>query len=102
MKPVFQPDVSFAVIAAIALLNPVVIAVGAYLGARCDQAQKLPIAGFAAALGGMAVVWIAAYVRMPFFTDAARAAGGILVAQFVAGTAWATIAYLIARARARS
>jgi len=99
MKPDFQPDVSFAVLAAIALLNPAVILLGLWLGLRCDQAQKLPIAGFAAGLAGMALVWLAARVQIPYFPDAARAAGGIFVAQFFAGTLWATLAYAYSRRR---
>ena len=99
MKPILQPDVSYAVIAMIALLNPVVIAVGLWLGARCDQPQKLPIAGFAAAVAGIALVWVAAYLRLPYVGDAARAAGGLLVAQMVAGTIWASMAFVYVRSR---
>lgn len=99
MKPTLEPDVSLAVVAAIAVLNPVVIAVGAWLGARCTEPQKLPIAGFGAAVAGMALVWLAAYFRMPYVADAARAAGGILVAQFAAGTLWAAIAYWLMKRR---
>lgn len=101
MKPILQPDVSYAVIGLIALLNPVVILVGLWLGARCDQVQKLPIAGFAAALAGIALVWVAAWLRLPYVGDAARAAGGLLVAQMVAGTLWATLAYWLVQSRTR-
>ncbi len=99
MKPTFQPDVSYAIITAIALLNPAVITVGLWLGARSDQVQKLPIAGFAAALAGIALVWVAAWFRLPYVGDAARAAGGLLVTQMVAGTIWAAIAYAYVRRR---
>lgn len=99
MKPVLEPDVSLALIAAIAVLNPLVIAVGAWMGARCNEVEKLPIAGFAAAVAGMALVWVAAWAKMPYVLDAARAAGGILVAQFAAGTLWASIAYWWAKRR---
>ena len=101
MKPILQPDVSMALIAAIALLNPVVIALGLWLGRQCDQWQKLPIAGFAAGLAGMALVWLAAYLRLPLMADAGRAAGGILVAQFLIGMVWASLGYGLKRLSAR-
>jgi uncharacterized membrane protein len=101
MRPTLQPDVDLAVVAAIALLNPLVIAVAVALGRRCDQVQKLPIAGFAAALAGMALVWLAAWLRLPHMSEAARAAGGILVAQFAVGTAWAGLAYALLRSARR-
>lgn len=93
MKPVLEPDVSLGVIAAIAILNPVVIAIAAWMGSRSSEVEKLPIAGFAAAVGGMALIWIAAWAGVPYVREAARAAGGILVAQFAAGTMWASVAY---------
>ncbi|NJM55450.1 MAG: hypothetical protein HC841_05630 [Verrucomicrobiae bacterium] len=99
MKPDFQPDVSIAVLSVIALLNPAVILLGIWLGMRCDQIQKLPIAGFAAGLAGMVLVWLAAWLRLPYFSDAGRAAGGIFVAQCFAGTLWAALAYAYRRRR---
>lgn len=99
MKPILQPDVSLGVIAAIAILNPVVILVAAWLGSRSDQWQKLPVAGFAASIAGIALVWFATWLKLPYITDAARAAGGILVAQMLTGTLWATIAYMVLRRR---
>jgi len=98
MQPVLQPaalqgDVSLLTVLAFALLNPAVIAVGWLMGRRCDQAGKLVVAGFAAALAGFALLWLAALLRLPFVADPSRAAAGIFAAQVVVGGVWAAIAY---------
>jgi hypothetical protein len=76
-----------------ALLNPAVLYVAWVMGGRADQWQKLPIAGFAAALAGMVLVWIAARFGIGGFPQLGRAAAGLFIAQGVVGTALAAIAY---------
>jgi hypothetical protein len=61
------------------------------MGRRCDQSAKLLIAGFAAALAGFALLWIATYLRLPYMPSAGRAASGIFVASLVFGTLWAAV-----------
>lgn len=76
----------------IALLNPVVIAVGLVMGRQADQWQKLPVAGFAAAIAGAVGIWLAARLGLL----PARGVGGeagLFVLQFLLGTAWATLAW---------
>jgi len=82
----------------VALLNPAVILIGLFMGYAADQAQKLVVAGFAAALAGAALVWLAAFVRLL----PARGMGGeagLFVLQFVIGTAWAALGYAVRRIR---
>jgi hypothetical protein len=93
MQPVLQPNVDLVQVAAIAALNPVVIGVGLWLGRQCDQPQKLVIAGFAAGLAGMIVIWLAAMLRMSFIFDPGRAAAGIFVVQSLFGMVWAYLGY---------
>jgi hypothetical protein len=88
-----QPDVSLLVVLLFAALNPAVIAVAWAMGRRCDQAAKLIVAGFAAALAGFALLWLAAYLRLPYAASAGRAASGIFAAQLVFGMGWAALAY---------
>lgn len=76
----------------LALINPVVIAVAVIMGRRADQWQKIPIAGFAAAIAGFALYWLVAQVGlMP--VHALGSEGGLVLAQFVLGTFWAALAY---------
>jgi hypothetical protein len=84
----------------IAALNPAVIAVALYMGAKADQWQKLIVAAFAAALAGSALIWLGTLTQIPLFSflaTPARAAGGIFVAQFFTGFIWAAIGYKLFR-----
>lgn len=76
----------------VALLNPAVVVVGFMMGRAADQAQKILIAGFIAALAGSAAVWLGAFLKvLP-----ARGVGGeagLFVMQFVIGMAWAALGY---------
>ena len=101
IQPDFQANVDLASVAAIAALNPVVIGLGLWLGRQCDQPQKLIIAGFGAGLAGMALIWLAATLRLPFIFEPGRAAAGIFVVQGLFGTAWAALGYWFLRARQR-
>lgn len=81
----------------VALINPAVIIVGILMGRAADQAQKLVIAGFVAALAGAALIWIAAWLKvLP-----ARGIGGeagLFVFQFIIGMVWAALGYYTRRA----
>ena len=93
IHPDFQPNVDLLMLAAIAALNPVVIGLGLWLGRQCDQPQKILIAGFGAGLAGMALIWLAATLRLTFIYEPGRAAAGIFVVQSLFGMIWALIGY---------
>lgn len=97
IQPVLQPNVDLVTLVTIAALNPLVIALGLWLGRQCDQPAKILIAGFGAGLAGMALIWLAATLRLPFIFDAGRAAAGIFVAQGLFGMLWAAIGYRFLR-----
>ena len=97
IQPDFQANVDLAKLVTIAALNPVVIGLGLWLGKQCDQAGKIIIAGFGAGLAGMALIWLAAWLRMPFIYEPGRAAAGIFVAQGLFGMVWAGIGYRFLR-----
>lgn len=76
----------------IAVCNPAVIIVGLLMGRAADQAQKIVIAGFVAALAGSVLVWLAAR----FGVLPARGVGGeagLFVLQFLLGMGWSAAAY---------
>ena len=97
MSPTFQPSVDLTTLALIAALNPATIAVGLWMGAQCAQAQKILIAGFAAGVAGMGLIWLAATLRLGFIADPARASAGLFITQFVLGMIWAAIGYRFGR-----
>jgi hypothetical protein len=99
ITPDLQANVDLRTLAVIAALNPVVIGLGLYLGRKCDQPQKLLIAGFGAGLAGMVLIWIAAMLHLAFIYEPGRAAGGIFVTQGLFGTVWAAIGYYGLRGR---
>lgn len=81
------------------LLNPAVVLVAVWMGWRADQWQKIPVAGFAAALIGSAFVYVLVRMGLLGLSKIGRAAAGIFIAQFVLGMLWAAAAYVIARRR---
>jgi hypothetical protein len=77
----------------IALLNPVVIVVAIVMGRKADQWQKMIVAGFAAAMAGAVLIWIATFSKLL----PARGVGGeagLFVLSFIYGTLLATLAYM--------
>ena len=91
--PVPEGDVPLLTVAAFAALNPAVIAISFYMGRQADQWAKLLIAAFASAVGGIALIWLAALLRLPLLATAGRAAAGIFVLSMILGLAWAAIGY---------
>ena len=90
MTPVDLRDVVLA-----ALLNPAVIVVAFWMGRSADQWQKLPVAAFAAALAGSALVYLADRLGVAGVAGLGRAAAGVFTAEFLFGLAWACLgAYL--------
>ena len=59
-----------------------------------------PVLRFAAGLAGMALIWLAATLRLPFIFEPGRAAAGLFVAQGLFGIVWAAIGYRFLKPRA--
>jgi hypothetical protein len=91
MPPVEPVNLSAVVVTA--LLNPVVVIVAFWMGRNADQWQKLPVAAFAAALLGSALVYGAVWLEIPGVVGIGRASAGVFVAEFVFGLAWAALGY---------
>ena len=91
MKP-FDPQA----ILLLALLNPAVILVGFLMGRAADQWQKIIVAGFAAALAGFLLMYVAAYFRI-LHVKGIGGEAGLVALQFLFGMAWAALGYTLAR-----
>ena len=90
--PPLEP-VNLAAVLLSALFNPAVVVVAVWLGRRADQWQKLPVAAFAAALVGSALVFVAVFLRVPGVVHVGRATAGVFVSEFLIGLVWAALAY---------
>ena len=82
----------------IALLNPAVIGVALYMGARADQRVKIPLAGFIASIAGVALVGLAELTGV-LHVEGAGGEVGLLVLGLGFGTVWAAIGYWWTRRR---
>jgi hypothetical protein len=82
-----------------ALLNPVVIVVALWMGGQADQWQKVPVAAFAAAAIGSAVIYVAVWLGLRGIAGVGRAAAGVFVAQFLFGLVWASVGYRFGQRR---
>src|SRR5262245_29287682 len=96
MQPILSP-VDLKAVLLTALLNPAVPLVALWLGRRADQWQKLPVAAFAAALAGSALIYVGVRLGMPAVAGVGRAAAGVFIAQFLLGLAWAAAGYRLGR-----
>jgi hypothetical protein len=97
--PDLQADVSLWAIAAWAAFNPAMIAVAYSMGRQADQPAKLGIAAFAAAIAGVALLWLAARMGFGFATDVARGAVGVFMTSLPFGVAWAYLGNRLERSR---
>lgn len=87
--PDLQPNVNLWGELAWAALNPAAVLVAYRLGRGADQTAKLGIAAFAAAVAGIALLWLAARLHIGFAVDTARAAAGVFVLTLPFGVLWA-------------
>lgn len=89
-----QPPVELSSVLLTGLLNPVVVAVAILMGRKADQWQKIPVAGFAAATIGSAVIYVLVRLGLMGMSNTGRAAAGIFIVQMLAGMLWAAAAYI--------
>lgn len=83
----------------VGLLNPVVLAVAAWLGWTSTEASKLIVAAFIASIVGIGAIALANALGVPIVTDVARASVGIFVFQIVSGYIVALLAYRLSQRR---
>jgi hypothetical protein len=91
--PILQPAVPLIEIALFAALNPATIVAAFWLGRKADAKSKLLIAAFAGAIAGVALLYIAALLRLWDAPTLGRAAAGVFVASMLSGLIYAAIGY---------
>jgi uncharacterized integral membrane protein len=97
MGPELQPDVNVVELLAYAALNPATIAVAFLMGRKADEKPKIIIAAFAAALAGVALLYVAALFRIWDAPMLGRAAAGVFAASLAAGVFYGWIGYATKR-----
>ena len=97
--PDIQPEVSLWGVLGWAALNPAVAGLAWALGRQADQASKIGIAAFAAAVAGVALLWLAARLHVSFAVDTARAGAGVFMTALPFGAAWAWLARRVTQSR---
>jgi hypothetical protein len=79
------------------VLNPATIIVAFMLGQRVDEKNKLVIAAFAGAVAGVAVLYIATFLRLWDAPTLGRAIAGVFIVSLAAGFVYAGAGYLMRR-----
>jgi hypothetical protein len=82
-----------------AFIDPMVIAIGLWMGWKADQAAKLFLAGLAAGLAGTAVTFIIRQLGFSWFEGGYMFGGGHALFRVIAGTLWAAIGFAARRVR---
>lgn len=95
--PELQPDVNVLELIAYAALNPATIAAAFYMGRKADEKSKVLIAGFAGAVAGVALIYVAALFGIWDAPKLGRAGGGIFVASLVAGVVYGWLGFATKR-----
>jgi glycerol uptake facilitator-like aquaporin len=93
MGPELQPDVNIKELLAYAALNPATIAVAFLMGRKADEKPKILIAAFAGAIAGIALLYVAAWLRLWDAPMLGRAAAGVFAASLACGGVYGWIGY---------
>ncbi len=102
MPPHFWSDLApFRFVILFAFIDPVVVALGLWMGWRADQKAKIILAGFAAGLAGVALAFLARFAGLSWFEGGYAFGGAHAFFRVLAGVLWAAIGYAAARALRR-
>jgi hypothetical protein len=97
MDPDIQANVPLIEVLLYGALNPATIIVAFMLGQRVDEKNKLVIAAFAGAVAGVAVLYIATFLRLWDAPTLGRAIAGVFIVSLAAGFIYAGAGYLMRR-----
>jgi hypothetical protein len=97
VDPDIQANVPLIEVLLYGVLNPATIIVAFMMGQRVDDKSKLMIAAFAGAIAGVAVLYVATFLRLWDAPTLGRAIAGVFVVSLVAGFVYAALGYLMRR-----
>lgn len=102
MPPHFLADIEpYRWVILLAFLDPAVVAIGLWMGWHADQPVKVFLAGFLAALAGVALSFLLRFVGLSWFEGGWYFGGAHAFFRFVAGVAWAALGFALRRMRGR-
>ena len=81
----------------LAIMNPATLVAGYWLGRSSDQAQKIAIAAFIAAIAGTIYVWLLMYLGFSAWRP--RLIAGVFIASAMLGAGYAGFGYWTRRFR---
>ena len=93
----FQPDVPLTEVLLYGVLNPATIVVAFLMGRKADDKSKIMIAAFAGAIAGVAVLYVATFLRLWDAPTLGRAIAGVFITSLIAGGFYASAGYLMKR-----
>lgn len=95
--PDFEQTVPLVEVLLYGILNPATIVVAFMMGQRADEKSKLLIAAFAGAIAGVAVLYVATFLRIWDAPTLGRSVAGVFIVSLVAGFIYAGAGYLLKR-----
>lgn len=97
MGPDFQPDVPLLEVLLYGVLNPATIIVAFIMGRKADDKSKIMIAAFGGAVAGVAILYIATFLRLWDAPTLGRAIAGVFITSLIAGFFYAGAGFLSKR-----
>jgi hypothetical protein len=101
MSVFFEGLIPFTWLIIDAFIDPVVIAIGLWMGWKADQFGKLILAGLAAGLAGTAVTFVLRLLDISWFEGGYMFGGAHALFRVIAGYGWSLIGFIAVRIRDR-
>jgi len=95
--PDFEQTVPLVEVLLYGILNPATIIVAFMMGQKANEKNKLVIAAFAGAIAGVAVLYVATFLRIWDAPRLGRSVAGVFIVSLVAGFIYAAAGYLMKR-----
>jgi hypothetical protein len=97
MSVFFEGLIPFTWLIIDAFIDPVVIAIGLWMGWKADQFGKLILAGLAAGLAGTAVTFVLRLLDISWFEGGYMFGGAHALFRVIAGYGWSLIGFIAVR-----
>jgi hypothetical protein len=97
VEPDFQANVPLLEVLLYGVFNPATIVISFMMGQKADDKSKIMIGAFAGAIAGVAVLYVATFLRLWDSPTLGRAIAGVFITSLVAGFIYAGAGYLLKR-----